>query len=372
VTDAEFLTNNRRIWFSWIARVFCVVCLSTLALFCGCKKNRGRPAASEIHAITQALASEAAGQGATVRIRKAATDEDPNSRDFVRAKLKGEGSADNRQAAVQLLQQLQRVATTHKLTEDAPVFSGRMIRAALRRAGVVTHEIEIETAGPKSSGGGARLAIILDDLGNDLSAARAIFAMGYPVTLSVLPNHLHSKEIAQEAHQRGYEVMLHLPMESIGKEQREEQELRPGMSSGQVVTLVNDLLARVPYAQGVNNHQGSEATSSEELMSELMPVLRNRGLFYIDSRTTTATVAYDTAQENDVRSGFRSVPFLDDVEQVPAIRKQLELAFRGAKEKGEAIAIGHPHSATLDALRDFLPRADAQGIQLVKASELVH
>jgi hypothetical protein len=107
-------------------------------------------------------------------------------------------------------------------------------------------------------------------------------------------------------------------------------------------------------------------------MSELMPVLRDRHLFYIDSRTTAATVAFDTAQNSGVHSAFRNVPFLDDVAEVAAVRKQLNLALRGAREKGEAIAIGHPHPATLQALRDVLPQAKAQGVQLVLASGLIH
>jgi hypothetical protein len=107
-------------------------------------------------------------------------------------------------------------------------------------------------------------------------------------------------------------------------------------------------------------------------MEELMPVLGEHHLFYVDSRTTAATVAYQTAQEFGIPSAFRNVPFLDDVAEVAAVRKQLELALRGAREKGEAIAIGHPHSATLQALSEVLPRAQAQGVRLVFVSELVH
>jgi hypothetical protein len=107
-------------------------------------------------------------------------------------------------------------------------------------------------------------------------------------------------------------------------------------------------------------------------MSELMPLLSDHHLFYVDSRTTAATVAYDTAQNLGVPSAYRNVPFLDDVPEVAAVRKQLELALRGAKEKGEAIAIGHPHPATLKALREVLPQAPAQGVRLVFVSELVH
>jgi uncharacterized protein len=132
------------------------------------------------------------------------------------------------------------------------------------------------------------------------------------------------------------------------------------------------MMQSVPDAVGVNNHQGSQATANPALMRELMPVLQKWNLFYVDSRTTAATVAYDTAQQLGVRSAFRNAPFLDDVAEVSAVRKQLELAFHKAQEKGEAITIGHPHAATLQALREELPHAKAAGIHLVYASDLVH
>jgi len=220
----------------------------------------------------------------------------------------------------------------------------------------------------------ARLAVILDDLGGDDSAASldGIFALRYPLTLSVLPNHVHSAQIAAEAHRRGYQVMLHLPMQAIGSEIPESNELRPGMTPTDVSRELNGMLASVPYAAGANNHQGSLATSDAHLMNELMPLLRGRNLFFIDSRTTATTVAFDTARSDGVRSAFRNVPFLDDVRDVTAIRHQLSLAFKEAKEKGEAIAIGHPHPETLRALTEMLPEAQADGIRLVHASELVH
>jgi polysaccharide deacetylase 2 family uncharacterized protein YibQ len=102
-----------------------------------------------------------------------------------------------------------------------------------------------------------------------------------------------------------------------------------------------------------------------------MPLLRARQLFYVDSRTTAATVAFEAAERTGVESAYRNVPFLDDVQDVGAIRRQLQLAFREAKWKGEAIAIGHPHAETLEALKEELPRAGGMGVELVLASALV-
>lgn len=219
---------------------------------------------------------------------------------------------------------------------------------------------------------GPRLAIILDDVGSDAAAVDTIFSLHYPLTLSILPNHPRSAEIAEDAHHRGYQIMLHLPMESVANEKPEVQELRPGMSPAEIANVIASMLHTVPFAAGVNNHQGSLATSNPQLMAQLMPVLRNHQLFFIDSRTTAATVAYDAAEHAGVPCAFRNVPFLDDVQEVSAIRHQLEIAAKDAHQKGQAVAIGHPHPATLRALAEFLPQVQSQGIRLVHASDLVH
>jgi len=349
----------------------------------GCKKTQpSRVAPSKIHAVTRELADaarSAAPPGSDIRVGLQASTASPKNTDQLDITLfaSAPDSATRSQIA-KIQQSIGAVATRNGLTEQ-PSESREGILFFYLKAGVPTHAIHIHIApklaqqrGNTGSSSEPRLAIILDDLGSDSAAAAAIFALPYSLTISVLPNHEHSVEIANEAQNRGYQVLLHLPMQSVAKEQPEAQELRPGMPVEAVSSLVERFLQEVPGVVGVNNHQGSQATSDSALMSELMPVLRDRHLFYIDSRTTAATVAYDAAQKDGVPSAFRNVPFLDDVAEVPAVRKQLELALRGAREKGQAIAIGHPHPATLQALREVLPKAQAQGVRLVFASELVH
>jgi uncharacterized protein len=360
--------------------IFCWALGICAALLGGCKKAQ-KPSAAEIHASTREFAA-ALKSTAPVDVRSefSASDQDPASYDSISVTVRADSSSSSRAIVFRLLRAMNGVATSRRLSRDGPLESREGLLYAYRRGGVLTHQVHFhEQIGSKSpeapssrQGEGARLAIILDDLGNDRGAAQAIFAMPYPLTLSVLPHHPHSVDIAQEATRRGFQVMLHLPMESMGNERPEAQELRPGMSAGDVSALVDNLLQAVPDVAGVNNHQGSQSTADVALMDELMPVLRQRKLFYVDSRTTAATVAYDTAQRFGVRSAFRNVPFLDDVAEVGAVRKQLQLALRDARKKGDAIAIGHPHPATLQALREVLPEAKTQGVQLVFASEVVH
>ena len=362
-----------------------ILFLGLLALFwlAGCKKKEpGRLAPATIHAITRELAEaarSAAPAGTQIHIAPPETAKNSGAADHLDIALPSSTPDSAVRTDVAKIQQaLDAVATRHGLTEELSE-SREGILFYYLKSGTRTHAVHILTGsrGAEQTGngnltpGGARLAIILDDLGSDRAAAEAIFELPYPLTISVLPNHEHSSEIANEARHRGYQVMLHLPMQAVATEKPEAQELRPDMPEAEVSQLVDQFLQSVPGAVGVNNHQGSKATSDSRLMEELMPVLRDHHLFYIDSRTTAATVAYNTARNSGVPSAFRNVPFLDDVEEVSAVRKQLALALRDAREKGQAVAIGHPHASTLQALREMLPNAQTQGVRLVFASELV-
>jgi polysaccharide deacetylase 2 family uncharacterized protein YibQ len=356
------------------------VVFALISFIAGCKKSKPLTA-SEIHAITNEFSNAAKSEGplnvVATRTTLDATDKAQGSTDHVAITLRQPSSEAAQHADRALvLQALDDVAARHELTRSGMIESREGLAFKYLRADVATHtiritELTIPTVELAPAPAGPRLAIILDDLGQDYSAAEAIFALPYPLTISVLPNNPHSVDIAEEAHRRGYEVMLHLPMESVSQRRAESHELRPGMSQRDVSSLVEGFISAVPGVGGVNNHQGSESTANTQLMNELMRVLHEHKLFYIDSRTTAATVAFDAARRAGVPTAYRNVPFLDDVTEVGAVSRQLRLAIREAREKNDAIAIGHPHPATLKALREILPEAKAQGVRLVYASELV-
>lgn len=338
------------------------------------------PSAIQIHDITRdlvAAAKSAAGSNAQISIRP-----EMHRTIIGHSQL----AADNIFIAVvpfaapgpslrELESALDRAAARHHLTRVLRPESNGEIRFDYLLNGERTHSIHIlikETsiaAAPHPSSA-PRLAIIIDDMGGDPSAASALLKLPYPLTFSILPGQLHSTEIADEAHRRGDEVMLHLPMQFAGSTAKAEPvELRLGMRSSEVDRLLAQMLAAVPHAVGVNNHEGSLATANPQLMSELMDALRRRNLFFIDSRTTAATVAFNAAQRAGVRAASRKV-FLDDVETRQAILQQLELAVRDAQRNGSAIAIGHPHPATIAALAEALPHLNSR-VRLVFPSTLV-
>jgi polysaccharide deacetylase 2 family uncharacterized protein YibQ len=276
-----------------------------------------------------------------------------------------------------IAQALDEIAPRHKLSVRETSSDGIM-RFDYASDGIRTHTIHVVTPlearsrdALKQGSRNARLAIIIDDLGYDRAAADSLLALGFPLTVSVLPHLQLSTEVAEEAYRRGDQVMLHLPMQSESDTVKtEEVELRLGMNEHQVDSALVGMLETVPHAVGVNNHQGSRATADPALMAALMPELRRRGLFFVDSRTLASTVAYDTAERLGVRAASRKV-FLDDSANREAILGQLELAARDAERDGSAIAIGHPRPETIATLAEALPRLQSRGIRLVFVSDVV-
>lgn len=217
-----------------------------------------------------------------------------------------------------------------------------------------------------------RAAIVIDDLGQNLKAADELVRLDFPISFAVLPRLRYSRETAEEAHRAGREVILHLPMEPEpgAVTQSSHGVITVGMAEAEVSRIVEADLDTVSYVRGVNNHQGSRATSDPKLMLALMKTLAQRRLFFIDSRTTANTVALDEARRAGVPAFFRSV-FLDDNMNTAYTVGQLDKLRRLARQEGAALAIGHPHPSTIDALKQYLPQFERDDIELVPASELV-
>lgn len=217
-----------------------------------------------------------------------------------------------------------------------------------------------------------RAAIVIDDMGSDLDAAHRVLALDYPLTISVLPYRRYTQMTAQEAHSSGHEVMLHLPMEpdSGSRVSPGEGAILVGMNAADVQRVVLNDLASVPYAAGVNNHMGSRATKDAALMAHVMKTLAGHRLYFIDSRTTPATMALDEARRQRIPAFYRAV-FLDNTESVAYTLGQLQEFRRAVEQEGVALAIGHPHATTIAALAKFLPELERADIQLVAPSQIV-
>lgn len=217
----------------------------------------------------------------------------------------------------------------------------------------------------------AFIAIVIDDLGNSREEGKRVVALPGPVACSILPHTIDGSEIADWAHAAGKEVLLHLPLESVGEKPLGSGGITLDMTESEIRATVADDIASIPHLAGMNNHEGSLITQHPGDMAWIMQVLHSAGpFFYIDSYTSVDSVAYQIAREQGVPTARRNV-FLDDVNTEAAVREQWDRLLKLAKHKGFALAIGHPRSMTLKVLEAELPSLAAQGITLVAPSKIV-
>lgn len=215
-----------------------------------------------------------------------------------------------------------------------------------------------------------RLVIIIDDLGYGLDAGRRATALPGKVNLSILPETPNGATLAHLGMAAGKEILLHAPMSSVNDKPLGGGALTDAMSEAKLRQTLEASLDRTPGVRGVSNHMGSLLTARREPMEWVMAVLANRGLYYIDSRTTAATLAASVAEEYGVPNLSRSV-FLDNVQEFGAIHRKFTELLALADRNGIAIAIGHPHRETLTYLQSQLPAAEAMGYRLSLISEVL-
>ncbi|MGD8303367.1 MAG: divergent polysaccharide deacetylase family protein [Desulfobacterales bacterium] len=216
------------------------------------------------------------------------------------------------------------------------------------------------------------VALIIDDLGYDKQIAKKFVRLNVPLTFSILPHSPFQQKIARLAESKGLEIMLHLPMEP-----NEYPNVDPGpgtllvsMSADELIAQLDKNLNTMPNVKGVNNHMGSRLTAESTQLYQIFSVLKQRGLYFIDSRTSADSLCEPSARMFQIPFAQRDV-FLDHHPTPDFIRKQIKELIRVARHNGQAVGILHPHATTLRILQEMLP--DLQNkVHLVPASKIVH
>jgi len=215
-------------------------------------------------------------------------------------------------------------------------------------------------------------AIIIDDVGSDMDLVKKAARLHYALTFSVLPYRTCSTKSAEFLHEKGYEILVHLPMEPIEFPQQNPGRgaVMAGMSRSAIRSAVENDIESVPFAVGVNNHMGSKATQIPAVMREVLSLVQSRKLFFVDSMTSPDSIAFETARAMNVPSFQRQI-FLDHEMDVSHVERQFS-AFRDlARKETVTLAIGHLHPVTLEVLRKRLPELVSDGIQIIFASNLI-
>lgn len=233
----------------------------------------------------------------------------------------------------------------------------------------------LTTAAPAAASQPPQVSIIIDDLGYRLDAGHRAIALPGPVACAILPGAPRSRDLARHAHERGKEVLLHLPMQAMDDlgnlVSASPGSLSINMNRQALTRVFTEAMQSVPHAVGVNNHRGSLVTRHPGHMHWLMQTIREQEFeFFVDSYTTHKSVALKLAAENGVAALKRDV-FLDADPDPAEIRRQFERLKTLARQNGAAVAIGHPYPATLQALEQLLPSLGDEGIRLVSVRELL-
>lgn len=216
-----------------------------------------------------------------------------------------------------------------------------------------------------------RVAIIFDDAGADLAQLDPILALGRPVTVAVLPGLPTSQSVAEYATAAGLEVILHLPLEA----EEAARALGPGgittdMTADAIAAQVRADLDGLPGVVGLSGHMGSRATADHRVMTAVLRVVRERRLFFVDSRTTVHSVAAAVAREMGIPVAERAI-FLDNEDDPAYIAGQVRRLLEVARTRGAAVGIGHVQKQTAEVLRGLLPEFDRARIIVVPVSTLV-
>ncbi len=211
------------------------------------------------------------------------------------------------------------------------------------------------------------IAIIIDDMGHNLEEGERLAALDQPLTLAFLPWRRHTQRLAQLAHDRGKEIMLHAPMANTHNFDLGPGGLTADMDEHTMTLTLRRALQSIPYVQGVNNHMGSLLTQQLRAMDWVMKELNRYPLYFVDSRTIASSVAGDVARAYSIPSVTRDI-FLDHEQTEEFVDRQFQLLIKRAREKGTAIAIGHPHKVTVDYLEKHLPLLDREGIAIATIS----
>ena len=213
------------------------------------------------------------------------------------------------------------------------------------------------------------IVIIIDDFGyRDDKVSEGFLLLDANLTFAVIPGHNNSKVFAAKAKQRGFEVIVHMPMESTTKTPGEKEYiLTTSMTSTEIEKRVEQVIAEFPEAVGMNNHQGSKATADKRIMNIVSNILKRHGKYFIDSRTTAESVAETTMRSRGIPTMRRHV-FLDNENKKFKIREQLYKLADKAESKGLSVGIGHAKLNTFEVLKEEIPKLKEHGFKFQFAS----
>ncbi len=215
-----------------------------------------------------------------------------------------------------------------------------------------------------------KIAIVIDDWGYNVKNLNIAGQIHYPLTASILPNLNYSSRISRELHNRGFQIILHLPMQPHEPYRLEKNTILINMDEQAIKDILARDLSNIMFVRGVSNHMGSKATEDPRVMGIIFKEIKRRHLYFLDSFVSSKSVCSELAARSGIRFAERDI-FLDNQEDHAYITGQVYKLKKKANLYGQAIGIGHDRRVTLEVLRELMPELEKEGYKFVFLSELV-
>ncbi len=285
----------------------------------------------------------------------------------------------------QVTGRLHEFLTPEGLTADTAYDSDDCLRVTVAVDRRITHQLIFHLTAPpaappeapeapRAAAAPYRVALVIDDLGENYQVYKELESLQVPITYAILPFQTHSVKIADAIHATACgEIILHLPLEPWNSENHSINHgtLRTNMAREELLAQLEKSINAVPHLAGVSNHMGSKFTEDREKMGWLLNALKEKGLYFLDSRTSKKTVGHAMARTMRLRTARRDL-FLDSTHDQQFVEKQLHKILPLVQRRGGTlVVIGHPHHYTISALKQYLPVLKQQGVAIVPLSEMV-
>ncbi len=218
-----------------------------------------------------------------------------------------------------------------------------------------------------------KIAFIIDDVGYNNTDANELKKLNIPITGSIIPSTPYANGEGKKLYAFGLEMMLHIPMQAKDRNllYPKDEFVILSSSIADIIAIIDNAIKIIPHAKGLNNHMGSLITSNKESISRVLTIAKKRGLFFVDSRTTTTTVASAISRSMGIKTAEKDI-FIDHIKTYKHSMEQINKLIRIALYKGKGIAIGHPNPTTFQAIKDSINKIRSKGIEIVFVSKLLY
>ncbi|HEX4635617.1 MAG TPA: divergent polysaccharide deacetylase family protein [Rhizomicrobium sp.] len=228
-------------------------------------------------------------------------------------------------------------------------------------------------AAPSPPAAKFKIAIVVNGLGRSSAATKtALDSLPAQVTLGFVPYATDVQDWVAKARERGHEVMLQVPMETLDFPDSDPgpETLRSGQDEDSNIQRLSWAMSRFTGYAGVSNLLGQRFLTDSEALSPILSYLNRRGLYFFDNGAASQSVAPVVAGQVAIPAA-QSGPALDEVQNASEIDRRLSELETQARAKGTAVGSAFLYPVTVARIAAWAKGLQARGFVIVPVSAIV-